>query len=215
MKNFKAALFDFDGTLADTMEDNFLAWKKSFSRYNVNMAREDYFPLEGLTLPEIAERICKKYSIDSKNSIDIVKFKNEFYIKHNKFRFYPGAENLIKNLKKSKSLALVSASPKEKLKKTVPEYFLNSFDVIVSGDDIKHGKPDPEPYLKAIETLSLDSRSCIAIENAPLGIQSAKAAKVYCIAITNTLPREELEIADKIVDNLKDLEKNLLNYNIL
>lgn len=210
MQDFKAVLFDFDGTLADTMEDNFLAWKKSFLKYDVNISRKDYFPLEGLTLSEIAERICKKYSIDPKNSSEIVKFKNEFYIKYNKFRFYPGAESLIRNLKKNKSLALVSASPKEKLEKTVPKYFLKSFDVIISGDDVKHGKPNPEPYLTAIEVLSLDSRLCIAIENAPLGIKSAKAAGIYCIALTTTLSKEELMLADKIISNFKNLEKVLL-----
>ncbi len=210
MINFKAVLFDFDGTLADTMEDNFFAWKESFLRHDVNIAREDYFPLEGLTLLEIAERICKKYSINPKISNEIVKFKNELYIKNHKFKFYPWVEELIKNLKKNKFLALVSASPKEKLKKTVPKYFLNSFDAIISGDDIKYGKPNPEPYLKAIEALSVDPKSCIAIENAPLGIQSAKAAGVYCIAIPNTLPKKALKSADRIVDNLKNLEKILL-----
>ena len=132
------------------------------------------------------------------------------YYKNHKFKFYSGAENLIKNLKKNKFLALVSASPREKLKKTVPLYFLKFFDVIISGDDVKYGKPNPEPYLKAIEDLYLDSRLCIAIENATLGIQSAKAAKLYCIAIPSTLSKKELNLAEKIVGKLKNLEIILL-----
>jgi len=209
-KNFKAVLFDLDGTLADTMDDNFKAWRNAFEKYNVNIKKEDYFPLEGMNVFEIARVISNKYNINS-NHEKIVRLKNDYYLKNHKFRFYSGAEELINSLKKKKLLALVSASPREKLEKTVPETFLRNFKNVISGDDVENGKPNPEPYLKAMDVLSLKPEECTVIENAPLGIQSAKAAGIYCIAITNTLPKKELRLADKIVFNFKELEKLLLD----
>ena len=206
---FEAILFDLDGTLADTMEDNFLAWKKSFEQYNTNITREDYFPLEGLNLLEISNIICKKYSLSSDNSSRIVKLKNKYYLENHDFRFYPGAEELVNVLKKDKLLALVSTSPREKLEKTVPKNFLKNFNVIISGDDVQHGKPAPEPYLKAIDALFLKPEQCIVIENAPFGIQSAKAAGIYCIALATTLSKKELKLADEIVCDIKNLKEIL------
>ena len=59
--NFKAVLFDFDGVLADTMEDNFKAWKKAFENFGINIKREDYFYLEGYKLINVARIILQRY----------------------------------------------------------------------------------------------------------------------------------------------------------
>ena len=208
-RNFDAVLFDLDGTLADTMEDNFLAWKKSFKNYGTNITREDYFPLEGMNLLNIAKTISNKYNANAKPE-ELVKLKNKYYLENHNFRFYSGAEELVDTLKKNKLLALVSASPKEKLEKTVPNNFLKNFNVVISGDDVQHGKPAPEPYLKAMNALSLKPKQCIVIENAPFGIQSAKAAGIYCIALATTLSKQELKLADEIVSDFKNLKKILI-----
>jgi beta-phosphoglucomutase len=208
--NLKAILFDFDGTLADTMEDNFLAWKKAFQKYNIEITREDYFPLEGLLLIEIAKRISRKYNLVVDDFNNVVELKNSFYLANNNFRFYQGVEELIKTLKKKYILALVSASPRQKLEKTVPNDFLKLFNVIISGDDVKNGKPNPEPYLSAIKHLFLNPEDCIAVENAPLGIESAKSAGVYCIAVTSTVSKEYLKKADKIISNILELPSFLI-----
>ena len=111
-----------------------------------------------------------------------------------------------------KRLAIVSASPKEKLEKTVPKEFLDKFEVVISGDDCKIGKPHPEPYLNAMNKLGLSIGDCVVIENAPLGIQSAKSAGIYCIALTTTVNREHLNEADKILQNHEELRNVLLYY---
>jgi beta-phosphoglucomutase len=210
-KEFDAILFDFDGTLADTMEDNFSAWEKAFQKYNIHIFREDYFPLEGLALIEIAKNISKKYNLILSDYQELVRLKNENYFLDNKFKFYTGAIELVDLVKKNKLLALVSASPKEKLQKTVPSFFLEYFDVIISGDDVKNGKPSPEPYLLAMKHLSVNPEQCIVVENAPLGIQAAKSAGIYCIAIASTLKKEELTLADEIFENINSFFTYLQN----
>ena len=73
------------------------------------------------------------------------------------------------------------------------EYALNT-------NGIHESKPSPEPYLKAAEKLVIIPRECLVVENAPLGIESAKNAGMTCIAVASTLEKQYLEGADKIVD---------------
>lgn len=200
----KAVLFDFDGTLADTMEDNFLAWQRAFKDYNISIAREDYFPLEGLSLAGIAEQISRKYSSEIIPE-KLVELKNKYYLENNKFALYSEVPELIETLKNlGLKLAIVSASPREKLKKTAGD-FLQKFDIVISGDDYKNGKPSPEPYLAAMKKMNLAPHECVVVENAPLGIKSAKSAGVYCFALATTLPECALKEADKILGNISEL----------
>ena len=209
MKNFKAILFDFDGTIADTMQDLFLAWKRAFEDFEIEIKKEDYFPLEGMKLSEIAKTISKKYNL-SADSLKILELKERYYLEKYSFSLYPGVLNLISSLKNREvKIAIVSASPLEKLVKTAPEEFLFKFDVIISGNDTREGKPSPEPYLMAMKKLNVLPKECIVVENAPLGIKSAKTAGAYCIAVTTTLGKEFLQEADKIIPEIRDLEKNL------
>ena len=140
--------------------------------------------------------------------------RDEWMIYPPGFTFYKSgrSKDLIDLLRKNNLLlAIVSASPREKLDKTVPNNFLEKFDVIISGDDVQKGKPNPEPYLKACTKLNLSPGKYIVVENAPLGIKSAKSAGAYCIAITTTLDKEYLKEADETTTNFIELKNSLLN----
>jgi beta-phosphoglucomutase len=87
-----------------------------------------------------------------------------------------------------------------------------AFRVIVSADEVKKSKPDPETYLLAIERLRqvqgprcLDPMNCVAIEDTPAGIRSAKLAGLPVIAVTNSFSVSELTEADKVIDSLSEL----------
>lgn len=211
MIKYRAVLFDFDGVLADTMQDNFLAWKKTFRTFGINIKEKDYFPLEGLQLREVAKSLFKKYQIDL-NLEKIIKLKDKNYLENHSFSFYSEIPPLINQLKeRGKLLAIVSAGTKNRIKKTVPEEFLNQFNFVVSGDDTLRGKPFPDPYLVAMNNLNVKPNECIVIENAPLGIKSAKSAGAYCIALKTTLNEEYLKEADIILNTHNDLKRVLLN----
>ena len=102
-------------------------------------------------------------------------------------------------------MAIVSAARLERLKNTTPENFLKKFNCIITSDELNRGKTHPDPYLKAMEKLNVNSEECVVIENAPLGIKSAKKAKIYCIGICSTMGKEHLYEADEIINNFQDL----------
>lgn len=210
----KTVLFDFDGVIGMTMEDNYKAWAKAFRTVNIEMDKKDYFLHEGLNTRGVAIRELQKNNISISNVEKLVKLKEQYYLESNNFSFYPGIKELIIFLKSSYKLGVVSGAGILRLKKTVPLDFLNHFDIVISGDDIQYPKPDPEPYLTALKRLAISATECIVIENAPLGIKSAKAAGLKTVAICTTLSREDLADADLILDGVTQLKDFFLSIEI-
>lgn len=212
-KKIKAILFDLDGTLVDTMTLHFAAWKKSIKQlYGINIKKEDFYRLEGIKLKKIAPTILKEYNFDTStiNYKQLITLKEKFFLEKYKLKYYPYVLSTIKNIKLRKiKLGIVTSGLKKRLSKSLPREFLTNFDVIITGDDTKQGKPSKQPFYIAMKKLKLSPRECIIVENAPLGIKSAKKAKMFCFAITSTLQKRYLSEADIIVPNFKVFYKKL------
>lgn len=205
-KNLKAILFDFDGVLGDTMEDNYLAWKRTCEDYGATLTREEYFPFEGMPLKKIAQTIIEKNGLKEISLESIVAKKEAYYKKDHHFSFYKGVPEFIDTLKRNGiKIAVVSAALRPRLFSSVPPDFLSRFDAIITGESVERGKPYPDPYLAAMKELAVSADECIIVENAPLGITSAKAAKAYCIAIASTMDKSYLSEADQIIEKFSDL----------
>ena len=82
-------------------------------------------------------------------------------------------------------------------------------DVLVTADDVKNGKPDPEPYRKGAELLKVNPANCVVVEDAPAGIRSAHAAGMKVISMPTTYPAAELHEADAIVSGLPRIKVSL------
>lgn len=204
-EHIKGVLFDFDGVLAKTMEDNFRAWRKALGDFGAELEPQDYFPLEGLPLSELAHRFCKKNNIDARHREELIRKKERYYLQNHQFQLYPQVPEFIDCLKTRQiPIGIVSAGLYDRLLQSVPEDFLNKFNAIITGDKTRRGKPFPDPYLKGAEELNVGISNCVVIENAPLGIESAKKAGAYCIAVCSTLDAEVLSAADEIVKEIKD-----------
>lgn len=207
MKPFQAIVFDFDGTLAQTMEDHFRAWQAVMAEYGIHLAPEDYYPLEGVKVAELPRRFFAKHHQPPRDEEALVSKKEQYYLAHHSFAFYPGVEDLIRRLhEKRVPIAVVTAGLLDRLRHSVPPGFLEQFSAIVSGEDTQEGKPSPEPYLRGAEKLGVRPEACLVVENAPIGIESAKRAGAYCIALCTTVPRQELRQADEVLETFADLQ---------
>ena len=122
----------------------------------------------------------------------------------------PGVEDLLEKLIQYRIYkAIVTSTFLENLQKVMPEEILKKFEVVITGGDVRFGKPHPEPYLKAAKKLNLKPSDCVVIENAKIGVQSANKAGIYCIGLTSTQTEEQLSNADKIVPDLKTIIEQL------
>lgn len=206
-KKIKGILFDFDGVLAKTMEDNFNAWKSAMKDFGVDLKENDYYILEGMPLKEVAKKYCKKFNLNASLAEQIIAKKEDYYLKKHHFEFYPGVEEFIDYLKNRKiRIGIVTSALTDRLEKSVPKNFLEKFDTIISGEKTNRGKPFPDQYLKGLSELKLKEKECVVIENSPLGVQAAKNAGLYCIAICSTLDKSYLKEADKIIGAFNDLK---------
>lgn len=195
----KAVIFDFDGVVGDTMKDNCVAWEKSLLSFGIKIEPLEYYLLEGMGRFQIARYFINKYKIDPFKENEIVFRKEESYIQNNKFKIYPDIFAIFSYLNKHCiNKALVTGASNSRLNKSLDNDLLSEFSVVITADDVVNSKPDPEPYNKALERLGLSPISCIVVENAKLGIQSAKSAGIKCFAIETTLDKTFLSEADEI-----------------
>ncbi|TSA54384.1 MAG: HAD family phosphatase [Planctomycetaceae bacterium] len=124
-----------------------------------------------------------------------------------KLELLAGAERLIKDLKNSGfALAIGSSTPRSNLEFMLKNLPIEKyFDAMVVGEDVKNGKPAPDTFLKAAEKLDIAPEYCVVVEDAVQGLKAAKNAGMAVVAVTTTRSRDDLTIADMIVDSLEEL----------
>ncbi len=203
---YKAFLFDYDGTIARTMHMHFMAWRKALLNYNINIKKNDYYPLEGMNLHEISIKLSNQKISKLMSKTIVLKKKNIFNKSVKKDNYYSNVKTLInKLLKNNYKIGLVTSSHKDQLLKSSSKQFLNLFDAIVFGDEVKRNKPYPDPFIRCSLKLKLNKKNCVAIENSPIGIESAKRAGMLCLAVCNTNKKKVLNNADFVYQDIREL----------
>lgn len=190
-----------DGVITDTMPFHYKAWKYVFGLHGIHLSKLDIYEREGQKGIESLDEIFAKYDKPLNKLIaqKLLKNKEAYFKKIFKLRFIPGARSFLKKcINKKFRLALVTGTSRDEAVRLLPKKIFNIFEVTVCGSDVRHGKPHPEPYLKALKGLSLKAKDCMVIENAPFGIRSAKAAGIQCVAIATSLPKAYLQQADYV-----------------
>ena len=212
MYNFEAVLFDMDGVLLNSPPFHWVAWSKILKDLGAEVTERQCFLLEGRPAKEILSELLIQNGLPEPiDGLDYwVAQKREFYHRIAKLSWYPQALARIKALKSSGiKVGLVTGAGRCTLEKIVEKEVLTLFDTIVTADAVENGKPAPDPYINASKGLNVSPHHCIAVENAPLGIQSAKSAGMQCIAITTTLNKNDLVQADCIISDIGFLDSAL------
>lgn len=197
----KGLIFDVDGVLMDSMPYHAEAWVKAFGEAGISITNMDIYEIEGSNHKGVVDSIFRKAGMEPKTS-DYEAFlitKRENFLRNNKAEPFKGMQTCLQALKKKYKLAVASGADRTIVNALMDKFYPGIFEVIISGEDVTRGKPDPEPYLTAVRKLGLETEECMVIENAPLGIKSAKNAGIYCVAVPTYLPKEKLIGADMVL----------------
>lgn len=183
----KAVLFDMDGTLIDS-EPYWMHSEGAFARrHNTDWTEQDGLDLVGMSLYDSSKIIKQKVGSELEPQ-QIIDELTESVAQQlgEKIHWRPGAKELLELLKAKKvKTALVTMSMHSMAKLVADAIGFGAFDVIVAGDDVTHGKPHPEPYLKAAELLGVHPSQCVAFEDSLAGLTSAEAAGTKAVGIPN------------------------------
>ena len=211
----KAALIDMDGTLYDSMRNHTAAWYRLMTEQGIDCTRDEFYLYEGMTGASTIKRLWKR-QWDKVPDDELIK---ELY--HRKTIYFnecprvspmPGAQSMIaKLLKNGVTTVLVTGSGQPSVLDRLAVEFPGAFDENhrVTARNVTHGKPHPEPYLKGMAFAGTEPWESIAIENAPIGVESAVASGAFTIALTTgPIPAKALEAAgaDLVLPSMQALD---------
>lgn len=200
--NIKAALFDMDGVLYDSMGNHASAWQSSMAEFGLNMTREDAYACEGMRGVETIRKIMLRErgeDITDEAAMEIYHVKSEHYSRFGTAGLIPGIRELQRMLLDNGiKIGVVTGSGQYSLLNRLLTDFADivSPDIIVTAHDVQQGKPAPDPYLQGMKKAGTQPTETIVVENAPLGIRSAVAAGCFTIAV-NTGPLPDSLLLDE------------------
>ena len=204
----QAVIFDMDGTLVDSTKADYLAWEKLFTFYNKSLSYQEYLPMLGIKSAEIVRQylpVKDDQDVEFALTQKLVFFHE--IISANGIEPVPYADLFLKHIKQLEiPVALATSSRRAKMEMVMEELnLLIYFDTVVTGGDVKNGKPAPDIFIKAAEKLGVPPQNCIVFEDAANGVKAAKNAFMKCVALSSTQTPEVLQEADLIINTFKDL----------
>jgi beta-phosphoglucomutase len=205
--SFKAAIFDLDGVIVDTVPIHFHAWKSMFADYGKEFTFDDYKKkVDGIPRIDGCKAILTELSDDEiKTASDKKQVYYLEYLQKEGIKIYDSTVDLIKNLLSHNIKVAVISSSKNLLMILEKTQLKDLFEVIISGNDITKGKPDPQVFLMAAERLGVLPEDSLVFEDATLGVQAAKRAGMKCVGIDRDNHPDLFKKADIVVHDLSEI----------
>ena len=189
---FRAYLFDCDGTIADSMPLHLIAWQKSLAEWNCPFDERLLYTWGGRPTDEIVAALNDMHGLQM--PVDaVVERKEQLY-----YELLPQLEPVVEVLEHINAMhsripfAVVSGSTRESVTKSLETlHLLDKFDLIVAAEDYARSKPAPDPFLTAAERLGVAPQHCLVFEDTELGIQSAKSAGMAWVRVPSPMERRQ------------------------
>ncbi|MBI2981332.1 MAG: HAD family phosphatase [Deltaproteobacteria bacterium] len=218
---FRAILFDFDGVLADTEPLHFGAYHEVLGEEKIDLTKEEYTSdFLGLDDRGCFRAVCQKKgkALSAEKMKDLIRRKNRIILDkiESASLLLPHVREFLREIKGRYYLAIVSGALRSEILSVLAKEKIEPFfKIIITADDVKKGKPDPEGFLTALRVLNRDHgpesdlllpEECLVVEDSPWGLEAAKKAGMKSAAVTNSYPKGSLKGADWVIESLKELQ---------
>lgn len=196
--NFKAYLFDCDGTIVDSMPLHYVAWKRALDEFGCPFPEEQFYSMGGLPVETVIRTLNEQHGLHMPPH-ETSLIKEEYYTELlTDLKAIPEVLAEIEGKHGTIPFAVVSGSTRESVESSLNTLgILDKFDTLVCAGDYAHGKPNPEPFLMAAERLGVAPQDCLVFEDAQPGIDAAIAAGMQYVRIP--LPHERMAEAEAAV----------------
>lgn len=215
----RAVIFDFNGIIVDDEPIHCQLFQKVFGEEGIVLTEEAYyarylgFDDRGAFGAGFRDH---NRTLNEQKLAELVDRKAVYYQEaiRNHVAIFPGVRALVADLAQRLPLAVASGALRQEIETILTTTgLLAHFKTIVSAEDVKQGKPEPEIFLKALAGLNTQSdygkpiqaAECVVIEDSKEGIRGARRAGMKCLAVTNSHPAELLQEADAIVKSLEEV----------
>ena len=210
--SIKGAVFDMDGLMFDTENLTYKLQRDILVEAGLEFSLDDYKKTIGKRLADLPVLFYDLFG----ESYDFDRFRLECrnaYIKYTEEYGVPVKDGLFELLDKLKEkdikIALATSTTRRSAERTLKiAGVFDYFDELVCAEDVKNGKPDPEPFLKAAEKLSLEPSECMALEDSVNGIKSAYLAGMKTVMVPDLIePDDEIKaMCDLVLGSLNELK---------
>lgn len=194
-----AILFDLDGVLCDSTKAVDREWREWAARKGVD-GDAVMAIAHGVRTIEVIRRVAPH--LDAEAEADAI--ENHEAFDQRGVTVMPGALDLVKSIP-AERWGVVTSGSRLLAEHRLPHCGVPVPKVLVTSDDVVNGKPDPEPYLKGAAGLGFEAAECLVIEDAPAGIQSAKAGGIKVVGIASTYAASKLKAADWVIRSFQEL----------
>ncbi|MDI2124873.1 HAD family hydrolase [Yinghuangia seranimata] len=182
--DFRAYLFDCDGTIADSMPLHYVAWKQALDEWDCVFPEDLFYDWGGRTVADIIASLNESQGLDM--PVEAVARRREDLYRESlpQLTAVPGIEAHIEDGYERIPMAVVSGSTRDSVTASLTTLgLLDRFDVLVCAGDYAKAKPDPEGFLRAAEHLGVPPEECLVFEDTDMGIQAATAAGMASVRI--------------------------------
>jgi beta-phosphoglucomutase len=202
-----ALIWDMDGTMVDTRQAHWLAWKQTLAAEKYDLDWETFLQSFGQRNDTILRSLLSADLSDTEvvriSDAKELMFRN--VLKDQGVQLMPGSAQLIDQAAThGYPQAVVSSAPRRNLT-TILEAInrVDTFAVVIGAEDVRQGKPHPEGFILAAGELVISPSNCIVLEDAPAGLEAARRAGMACVGLLST--HDHISGADRIVTSLEDL----------
>jgi HAD superfamily hydrolase (TIGR01509 family) len=191
--DFRAYLFDCDGTIADSMPLHYNAWTEVLADWNCVYEEDLFYSWGGKPVRKIIADLNKIHGLEMPVEAMATRKEGLYLAQIPQLKAIPEVLEFIEAEHGRIPFAVVSGSTRDSVVGSLSVLgLLDKFDTIVSADDYEHGKPAPDCYLLAAERLGVAPANCLVFEDTEMGIESATAAGMASVKVATAMERRRL-----------------------